>query len=71
MSLLVPHFSFSHSLTQGPFSPDQASLRNQTLLILYTFFPEIFQIGHFPLKEFNIKESCLKSWWRSLTRCKP
>ena len=50
-SLLVPHFSFSHSLTQGPFSPDQASLCNQTLLILYTFFPEIFQIGHFPLKE--------------------
>lgn len=59
-SLLVPHFSFSHSLTQGPFSPDQASLCNQTLLILYTFFPEIFQIGHFPLKE-GIKESCIKS----------
>lgn len=60
MSLLVPHFSLSHSLTQGPFSPDQASLCNQTLLILYTFFLEIFRIGHLPLKEFNIKESCLK-----------
>lgn len=61
----------SHSLTHRPFSPDRASFYNQTLLILCTLFLETFQIGHFPLKEFNIDESCLKPWLCSLTGCKP